>query len=57
MNDIVNHVANQFLFFVAIGVGVMGVVALYAGHQQRKYAALAEAEREAKRQAKAQAGS
>jgi hypothetical protein len=51
MNDIANHVANQFLAYVAIGGAIMGAVALYAGHQQRKYAALAEAEREAERQA------
>jgi O-acetyl-ADP-ribose deacetylase (regulator of RNase III) len=49
MNEIANHVANQFLAFVAIGGGIMGAIALYAGHQQRKYAALAEAEREAER--------
>lgn len=49
MNDPANG-----LLAVAIAIFVFAVVAtLFTGHQQRKYAALAEAEREAKRQAAA----
>ena len=38
------------MIFAAIYGGVLAAVGVYASHQQRKYAALAEAEREAARQ-------
>ena len=47
MNDIANQVANQFLAYVAIFGSVTVAIGFYASHQHRKYAAPAEAEREA----------
>ena len=44
-----NEIAYQFVIFAAVYGGVLAAVGFYASHQQRKYAALAEAEREAAR--------
>ncbi|MFI4966991.1 MAG: hypothetical protein ACHP9T_16695 [Caulobacterales bacterium] len=46
-----NDIAYQFVTFAAIYCGVLTAVGFYASHQHRKYAAMAEAEREAARQA------